>query len=81
MLAMDAAWEAWFAAETIAPLRLTYDGLSADPGGTLRLVLERLGLDPRVADDVAPGTAKLADRTSREWISRFRAEEAQAFAR
>ena len=78
MLAMDAAWEAWFAAEAIAPLRLTYDGISADPQGTLRRVLARLGLDPDIAAGVAPGTAKLADRTSRDWVSRFLAEEAQA---
>jgi len=76
MLAMDAAWEAWFTAQGIAPLRLTYDGLSADPAGTLRLVLDRLGLDPALADGVSPGTARLSDRTNRDWIDRFLAEEA-----
>lgn len=81
MLAMDAAWEDWFAAQDITPLRLTYDALSADPEGTLRLVLDRLGLDPRAADGAAPGTAKLADATSHDWISRFLTEEAQATGR
>lgn len=70
----DAAWPAWFAAEGISPLRITYDELSADPRTTLRRVLTALGLDPIAADPVVPGVAKLADRMSEEWVSRFRAE-------
>ena len=70
----DAQWPKWFAAEGIRPLRITYDELSADPLATLRRVLAELGLDPVAADPVVPGVAKLADRTSAEWASRFRAE-------
>lgn len=75
MLAMDVAWNAWFEAQGLAPLRLTYDDLSADPRGTLRTVLDRLGLDPVIADGVAPGVMKLSDRTNADWTARFRAEE------
>lgn len=74
----DAAWPEWFAAEGIRPLRITYDELSADPQATLRRVLAELGLDPVAADPVVPGVAKLADRTSAEWVARFRAENGVA---
>ncbi len=72
--AYDAEWRAWFAAEAIDPLRITYDELSADPGATLRGVVEALGLDPQAADAVVPGVAKLADATSAEWARRFKVE-------
>ena len=71
-VAYDQAWQQWFAAEGIEPLQLTYDSLSSDPLGTLREVLERLGLDPSAAEGVEPGTAKLADAVSRDWVERFR---------
>jgi len=74
MTAYDRKWEAWFADQGLSPLRITYDGLSAEPIGTLRTVLEHLGLDPEAARGVEPGTARLADQTTREWLARFRAE-------
>jgi LPS sulfotransferase NodH len=40
----DAAWEAWFAAEGIVPLRLTYEALARDPIGGLQEVLTFLDL-------------------------------------
>ena len=72
--AFDEAWDAWFSKEHIEPLRLTYDGLSADPNGTLANVLDRLGLDRRIAANIHPGIAKLADATNREWVSLYLAE-------
>ncbi|MDR7126290.1 Stf0 family sulfotransferase [Pseudotabrizicola sp. 4114] len=71
----DAGWRDWFTQQGIAPLRLTYDALSAAPVDTLRSVLTALGLDPAHADPVRPGVRKLADRVSEDWIARFRAEE------
>lgn len=70
----DRDWEDWFAREGIAPLRLTYEALSADPPGTLRQVLEALGADRKAADGVVPGVARLSDETSRDWTARLRAE-------
>jgi len=70
----DAAWASWFVRQKIQPVRLTYEALSADPQATLATVLPALGLDPAIAATVEPRTAKLADRESREWASRFRAE-------
>ena len=69
--AYDRDWERWFATEKIDPLRVTYESLSTDPTGTLRRILDRLGLDREAAADVQPGVAKLADGTSRDWVARF----------
>lgn len=71
----DHAWPAWFEAEGIAPLRITYDELSADPVAVLQTVTERLGLGPEAAAGIVPGTAKLADATNAEWAARFRTEQ------
>ena len=73
--AQNAAWEAWFTANAIAPHRISYDGLSADPQATLADVLTALDLDPVLARTVSPGTKKLADATSADWIDRYRAEQ------
>lgn len=67
-------WEDWFARESVEPLRLTYDALSSDPAGTLASVLQALGLPREAAKGVAPGTARLADATNRDWVNRFRGE-------
>ena len=72
--ALDRDWENWFASEGVAPLRLDYEGLAADPRQTLCHVLEALGLDRRAAIGVTPGVAKLADETSKVWEARFRGE-------
>ncbi|MEM7222398.1 MAG: Stf0 family sulfotransferase [Pseudomonadota bacterium] len=70
----DAAWVDWFAREGIAPVSITYEGLSSDPQATLARVLSALGLDPTIAEKAQPRTARLADRESREWAARFRTE-------
>lgn len=76
LAAMDRAWTDWFASAGIEPLRVTYGALAADPLGTLRVLLSRLGLDPAAARGVKPGVAKLSDRTNRDWVARFRAGQA-----
>lgn len=78
MTAYDHDWNDWFAREGIEPVRISYDNLSTDPIGTLRLVLECVGLDPAAADSVTPGTRKLADSTNRDWVERFRTEQGLA---
>ncbi|MCM2291510.1 Stf0 sulfotransferase family protein [Allorhizobium sp. BGMRC 0089] len=70
----DRQWRLWFDAQAITPLHLTYEALAADPVGTLRFILERLGLDPAHAEKVTPGVAKLADAASAVWVERFRRE-------
>ncbi|MDP3897052.1 MAG: Stf0 family sulfotransferase [Mesorhizobium sp.] len=68
----DAAWNDFFAAHRIEPLRLTYETMAADPQPALANILSALGRDPELARTVHPGTAKLANDTSREWADRFR---------
>ena len=48
----DRDWECWFRAMGIAPVRIGYDALAADPGGVLRAVLGALGADVTAAAGV-----------------------------
>lgn len=68
----DIAWRRWFTANKIAPLSISYEGLAADPSGTLAQVLAFLHRDTQAASGIQPGTAKLASSTSDEWAARFR---------
>lgn len=72
--AFDRGWTRWFTAEGIHPIRITYEALSADPIGTLRDLLDQLGLERMAASGVTPMVAKLADHTNADWATRFRAE-------
>lgn len=74
MTAYDQGWERWFAREQINPLRITYESLSEHPIETLRQILNSLGLNPGAATGLEAGTAKLADRTSQNWMARFYSE-------
>ena len=75
LTALDAAWESWFNAENLTPLRVTYDELSQDPNTGLKHVLAALGRDPSLADGIKPTVAKLADKTSKIWAKRFLSEQ------
>lgn len=77
----DAAWEDWFRAQGITPLRLDYDALSADPAATLERVLAGLGLRLPDGAQVRPGVARLADALSAEWIARYHADLSREAAR
>jgi trehalose 2-sulfotransferase len=71
--AFDTDWQLWFDAQGIAPLRIGYESLAADPAGTAARVCAALGVR-RGAEPPAPGVARMADATSREWMRRFRQE-------
>jgi len=70
----DRAWQNWFSAEKINPLRFTYDALSGDLSGTVGRIMVRLGLDPKAAQGIVPPVAKLLDDQSARWAVRFKAE-------
>ncbi len=69
--AFDQQWCAWFQAQKVSSLRISYDDLSSNPRGALAEVLHRLGLDPSLAADQVTPVAKLADTTNEDWIARF----------
>ncbi len=70
----DAAWNTWFAAEGITPLRIGYESLSADPAATLIRICDTIGIAAPDAVAVKPGVAKLADATSIDWMRRYRTD-------
>lgn len=68
-----AAWENWFTQNSIVPVRLSYEALSADPSGTLVRVLDQLGVTFS-AFKAVPVTRKMSDAQSISWVLRYRAE-------
>jgi LPS sulfotransferase NodH len=68
----DAAWRRWFAAEGLAPLRIGYESLAADPAAAVARICDALGVAAPAPGSLTPGVAKLADATSLEWMRRFR---------
>lgn len=75
--AYDAAWNIWFAAQGTTPLRIGYERLAADPAAALQAICEALGVQPPNADGIRPGVAKLADKTSLDWMRRYRLDAAR----
>ena len=71
---MEVEWEAWFAAEKIKPLRVTYSELAAAPNVTLARILDALRLERGMAIEGAPPLAKLADEINQDWAERFRVQ-------
>ena len=74
MTAYDRDWNNWFEGQGIAPVRLSYDDLAADPLGILRRVLDSVGLDPSAANNVTPTVKKLSDRINGDWTAQYRRE-------
>jgi LPS sulfotransferase NodH len=71
--AHDAAWQQWFGAHGVEPLRLTYEQLDADPAGTTTAVLRHLGLSLPAGRRIAPRHRRQADALNEEWMRRYRA--------
>ncbi|MBZ9670019.1 Stf0 family sulfotransferase [Mesorhizobium sp. ES1-3] len=74
--AYDMAWNTWFAQQGIAPLRIGYERLAAEPAAALLRICEALGVRAPDAQHVRPGVAKLADETSLDWMRRFHLDAA-----
>lgn len=68
----DAAWRRWFDEQCIEPLRIEYEGLSANPADTLASICRALDVPAPAADQVRPGVARLSDATSLDWMHRYR---------
>jgi LPS sulfotransferase NodH/2-polyprenyl-3-methyl-5-hydroxy-6-metoxy-1,4-benzoquinol methylase len=71
----DARWLQWFETHDIAPFRVTYEDLIADPAGIVRGIVELLGVRNDEPDVVrVPTVEKQSDDTNQEWIERFARE-------
>jgi trehalose 2-sulfotransferase len=67
------AWRAWFAAQAVEPLALTYESLVANPGETVMKVLDLVGAAPPVDWVPVSRPERQADSLSAEWVRRYRA--------
>jgi trehalose 2-sulfotransferase len=74
LIADDAAWNNWFSAQDIRPVRLTYEAIASAPREALATILAALGVDTERAAHVEIRAGKLADSTSMNWVQRFRNE-------
>ena len=66
------SWRAWFAAESITPIDISYPVLWRNLTPIVGRVLEAVGQDPRLAPP--PTLERQADQRSDEWVVRYRAE-------
>ncbi|MHA3913468.1 Stf0 family sulfotransferase [Halovulum sp. GXIMD14793] len=74
----DKAWRSWFEEQSIEPLEVSYDALAREPQKVLASILDALGADASVADNIPVQTAKIADETNRKWRARFESEVARS---
>jgi LPS sulfotransferase NodH len=68
----DAHWRKFFQEHDISPLELIYEELVQDLEGTVRRVLQFLGIASENVKVPAPTLRKQADDHSREWEARYR---------
>jgi trehalose 2-sulfotransferase len=61
-------WERFYAAHGVKPLRVLYEDLDEDYHGTMRKVVDFLGVSGSVPP---PPLRKQADATTEEWVERF----------
>jgi LPS sulfotransferase NodH len=61
-------WERFYAAQGIKPLRVLYEDLDEDYPGTMRRVVDFLGVSGSIPP---PPLRKQADATTEEWVERF----------
>jgi trehalose 2-sulfotransferase len=72
----DRAWERWFDAQEIEPLRVRYSALAEDPGRVLQETLDFIGVgDQAHAEPPPPSMRRQSGAQSREWADRYRREE------
>jgi LPS sulfotransferase NodH len=72
----DAQWEDWFQATGREPIRVIYEDFICARASTVGRVLDSLGIDPPEPDDGKGPMRQQADDRSRDWVERFRADDA-----
>lgn len=73
----EAVWQEYFTEQGIVPLSLTYEDYVENQEGTLRQVLDYIGIPIPSDLRVQPMLKKQADTLSEEWVERYRAEKQQ----
>jgi LPS sulfotransferase NodH len=75
--AMREQWREFFASRGITPLRLTYEGIVADPAAAVSACLSLCGAANANPADLSAETSKIGDALSDEWCRRYRMEQAE----
>ena len=68
----EAHWREFFEREALSPLNLVYEEMIQDLKGTVRRVLEFLGISTQMINLPTPNLQRQADHRSREWEARYR---------
>lgn len=72
LLRQQAAWEHFFAARSIEPFRITYEGFVADANATVTAIARHVGVDWTGELSLeGAATARLADARSERWADRL----------
>lgn len=66
------AWNRWFAEQGVAPHRVTYEEVTADPRRAVSAILDHLDIEPPADWEPAPRQRRQADETNAAWIRRYR---------
>lgn len=75
IFALERAQEEMFARHALAPVRLSYEAITAaGPGPVVQLFRDRLGQKPRRTEDVAPRHEKIGTDRNLAFAERLRAE-------
>ena len=67
----DASWRAFFRANHVEPMTVFYEDLVADYPGTIRQVMDHLGLQGGFRELPQPGFRRQADGLNDRWTDRF----------
>ncbi|THD35560.1 MAG: hypothetical protein E7773_10620 [Sphingomonas sp.] len=74
----QARWEIWFARHGIAPLRVSYEQVIADPADTVARIAALVGVEGARIDLAQVTAQRMSDDTSDEWRHRYRADAPSA---
>lgn len=71
--AEEKGWQAWFDAQSINPIRISYESLASDPQAALQLTLA--GIDQALPGPLPNvGTAPTGGAINRQWVEKYRRE-------
>lgn len=70
----EAGIQAFFAEGEIVPLTVVYEDFITDYAGTVRRVIDFLGLESEDITVAPPAFARIAGEVAERWVQRFRAE-------